>query len=97
MPRYFFHVQTKQGPVVPDRIGIEFRDFAAAAADRAPVKALVSRKDAGPNDVMRVLLNKWGTLAAASTFSLHGRKSGDIPSDGRGMSAQGCSGQKRRG
>ena len=30
MPRYFLHVRTKQGPVIPDRIGIEFRNLAAA-------------------------------------------------------------------
>jgi len=38
MPRYFFHVRMKQGTVIPNQIGIEFRDLAAARAD-APAPA----------------------------------------------------------
>jgi len=40
MPRYFFHVRMKQGPVIPDRIGIEFRNLATAGGLSLSVSAL---------------------------------------------------------
>jgi hypothetical protein len=33
MPRYFFNLCIKQGPAVPDNVGILFPDLAAARAD----------------------------------------------------------------
>jgi len=33
MPRFYFHVRVKDGTLIPDFIGIEFPDLAAAVAD----------------------------------------------------------------
>jgi hypothetical protein len=33
MPRFYFHVRVKDGTIVPDFVGIEFADRAAAVAD----------------------------------------------------------------
>ena len=33
MPRYFFDLRIKTGPVIPDNVGISFPDLAAARAD----------------------------------------------------------------
>jgi hypothetical protein len=47
MPRYFFHVRLISGPVVPDRIGIEFHDLTAARADAAEaVRQTIAEKKA---------------------------------------------------
>jgi hypothetical protein len=47
MPRYFFHVRTNQGAVIPDRIGIEFRTLAAAQRDaQEAVRQTIAEKRA---------------------------------------------------
>jgi hypothetical protein len=49
MPRYFFHVRLISGPVIPDRIGIEFHDLTAARADavEAVRQTIAEKKAAG--------------------------------------------------
>jgi hypothetical protein len=49
MPRYFFHVRMKQGPVIPDPTGIEFHDLTAARADavQAMRQTIAEKKAAG--------------------------------------------------
>ena len=49
MPRYFFHVRMKAGPVVRDRVGIEFRSLARARADaeEAVRQTIIETKTAG--------------------------------------------------
>ena len=49
MPRYFLHVRMNAGPVVRERIGIEFRNLAAARADaeEAVRQTIPEKKAAG--------------------------------------------------
>jgi hypothetical protein len=49
MPRYFFHVRLISGPVIPDRIEIEFHDLTAARVDAAEAvrQTIAEKKAAG--------------------------------------------------
>jgi len=52
MTRYYFHVRTKQGALIRDRIGIEFRTLAAAHADAEDaVRQTIAEKAAAGEDV----------------------------------------------
>ena len=49
MPRYYFHVRMTAGSVLRDRVGIEFRDLAAARTDaeEAVRQTIIEKKAAG--------------------------------------------------
>lgn len=52
MPRFFFHVRYADGVVVPDTVGIDFSDLAAAIADaRVGITQTVDEKRQGSEPV----------------------------------------------
>jgi hypothetical protein len=58
MPHYFFSVRLISGPVIPDRIGVEFRNLAAARADAAEaVRQTIAEKKAAGEHVAAGLPN----------------------------------------
>jgi len=72
MPRYFFHLRMTAGPVVHDRVGIEFLDLAAARADaeEAVRQTIIERKIAGQHlDVdALVIADRGGRILAVIDF-----------------------------
>jgi hypothetical protein len=66
MPRYFFHIRTTPGLVIPDMTGIDFADIAAAVADAE--RGVVERH---PGDFQAILItDEAGELLATVPFDL---------------------------
>ena len=72
MPRYFFRVRMKAGPVIPDRIGIEFRNLAAAQADavEAVRQTIAEKKTTGEDRDFTALeiADRTGRILSAIEF-----------------------------
>ena len=72
MPRYFFHVRMKAGPLIRDTVGIEFRNLDAARADaeEAVRQTIIEKKAAAGSIEMDAIEigDKHGRILAIIDF-----------------------------